>query len=205
MLAEELKNEQGKKIVKAKPFFTVINGIGHVTPTIIRKKYPPIIFDVSQNKPNAKYNGEILEKEELFIQEMNTLGNMAGDAGRLDEALGCYNKGLAINPKHSWLLTAKGITLKDFGMLDEALEIFDKVEKLYPNTAGPLHNKGLTLALMGKQEEALDYLKKAIEKEKDGKELAEIKQNLEDVVRWGKDFVKRRKNIEDMKEEFHHY
>ena len=82
---------------------------------------------------------------------MNIAGDIAGivaegrqlqRAQRLDEALACFTKALALDPDHLEALGNRGSVLGALRRYDEALRDYDRALALSPNHAMLLYNRG---------------------------------------------------------------
>jgi tetratricopeptide (TPR) repeat protein len=74
---------------------------------------------------------------------------------RFDEALGSYDRALALRPDHFPALTNRGVTLHELRRFDEALASYDRALAIRPDYAEALFNRGITLQELGRFEEAL--------------------------------------------------
>ncbi|MEN6628026.1 MAG: tetratricopeptide repeat protein, partial [Sulfuricella sp.] len=92
----------------------------------------------------------------------NNLGTTFNEQGKLDEAVACYRKALALNPDFAGSHYNLGITLKAQNKLDKALTCFKKTIVLQPNLAEAHNNLGITLHDLGKFEDAVVYFQNAI-------------------------------------------
>jgi predicted O-linked N-acetylglucosamine transferase (SPINDLY family) len=83
------------------------------------------------------------------------MGNVLKDQGRLDDALGAYERALALKPDHADALNNMGNTLKDQGRLDDALGAYERALALKPDYADFHYNMGNTLKEKGRLDDAL--------------------------------------------------
>jgi protein O-GlcNAc transferase len=89
-------------------------------------------------------------------------GKLLGEAGRLEDALACYDKCLEIMPRFADALNNRGVILAQLGRHDEALAAFDKCLAIAPNAPDTLHNRGNLLAKLERYNEALASYDKCI-------------------------------------------
>jgi tetratricopeptide (TPR) repeat protein len=74
---------------------------------------------------------------------------------RFDEAIGCYQKALEINPNFAEAHNNLGTTLNSQGRLDEAIGCFQKALKINPYFAEAHNNLGTALYSQGRLDEAI--------------------------------------------------
>lgn len=82
-------------------------------------------------------------------------GNALRKAGRVQEAMACYDKSETLDPDSASLLMGRGAALWDMARLDEALVCYDRALALNPGDFNVLINMGTTLWSIGRVEEAL--------------------------------------------------
>jgi tetratricopeptide (TPR) repeat protein len=82
--------------------------------------------------------------------------------GKIHEALACYDRALAANPKNDAILTNKAIALISLGRYDESLACSQKVIAINPYGAGVWINKGIALEKLGRLPEAAEALEQAV-------------------------------------------
>ncbi|HQB60209.1 MAG TPA: tetratricopeptide repeat protein, partial [Spirochaetota bacterium] len=63
---------------------------------------------------------------------------------KYDEAIGCYNKAIEIDPNDAYAYNKKGNTLSYLNLYDEAIVCYDKALEIDPNCPDALLNKYLT-------------------------------------------------------------
>ena len=83
------------------------------------------------------------------------LGAGFNSQGRFDEAMGCFQKALAINPNFAEAYNNLGTTLNSQGRFDEAIGCFQKALAINPNFAEAHNNLGTALYLKGRLDEAI--------------------------------------------------
>jgi protein O-GlcNAc transferase len=89
-------------------------------------------------------------------------GNALKDLRRLDEALSCYNKAVALKSNLVDAHSNRSIVLYYLGRLDEALASYDRTIALKPDHAEACNNRGIVLLDLNRPEEALISCEKAI-------------------------------------------
>jgi len=104
------------------------------------------------------------KNEELTGADWNDKGIAFDSLGKPQEALACYNKALAINPKLPGAWNNKGIALVNLGKPQEACGCFDQALEIYPKSDDVWNNKGLALLALKKFPEALECFNKVLEK-----------------------------------------
>jgi len=82
--------------------------------------------------------------------------------GKLQEAIGCYDKLLEINPRDDKTWNNKGNALDTLGKHQEAIECYDKSLEINPRDAAAWCNKGDALDTLGKHQEAIGCYDKAL-------------------------------------------
>ena len=82
--------------------------------------------------------------------------------GRHTEAIDCFDKALAIDPKNRDAWSNKGIALDTLGRFDEAIDCYDMALAIEPKAAAVWLNKGFPLGKLGRYEEAIGCYDKAL-------------------------------------------
>ena len=83
-----------------------------------------------------------------------TRGVSLAGLGRHEEALECYDKALAVDPRLADAWRSKGDSLGDLGRHEEAIECFDEALAIDPGLVAAWYYKGESLYLLGRPEEA---------------------------------------------------
>ena len=83
------------------------------------------------------------------------MGNALKGQGKLEEAIGAYNKALSIKPDSADAYYNMGIALQDQGKPEEAIDAYTKALSIKPDSAGAYNNMGIALQDQGKPEEAI--------------------------------------------------
>jgi tetratricopeptide (TPR) repeat protein len=95
------------------------------------------------------------EARELFER-----GYEAQEAGRLDEAIECYRRSLALHPSaeaHTFI----GWALAQQGKHGEAIEACHEAIAVDPTFGNPYNDIGAYLIELGREDEAIDWLERA--------------------------------------------
>ncbi|MEN6630374.1 MAG: tetratricopeptide repeat protein, partial [Sulfuricella sp.] len=92
----------------------------------------------------------------------NNLGTTFNEQGKLDEAVACYRKALALNPDFAGSHYNLGITLKIQGRLDEAITCCRKALALKPGFPEAYNQMGIALNEQGKFDEAASCYRQAL-------------------------------------------
>jgi tetratricopeptide (TPR) repeat protein len=100
----------------------------------------------------------------------NNLGNALCDHGRLDEAVACYRRALALNGEFAEAHNNLGNALLDLGRLDEAVDSYRRTLELKPGYAEAHGNLGNALRGLGRLDEAVASYRRAVELSADGSE-----------------------------------
>ena len=83
--------------------------------------------------------------------------------GQYNEAIECYDKALAIDPKSADTWYNKGLAFNELGKYHEAIECYDKALAINGKDAYTWYNKGLTLSNLGSYDEAIKCYDKALQ------------------------------------------
>lgn len=92
-----------------------------------------------------------------------TLGVLLADDNRLDEAVGSYQKALALNPKHAATYNNLGLAYFHQGRLPEAEHALREAERLAPHLSETANNLGVLFLRRGEKEKARTQFRRAIE------------------------------------------
>jgi serine/threonine protein kinase len=93
----------------------------------------------------------------------NNKGGSLNELGRYEEAIGCCDKALEIDPRNAGAWGNKGNALGALGRHEEAIGCYDKVLEIDPRDALAWYNKGNALYALGRHEEAIACYDKALE------------------------------------------
>jgi Flp pilus assembly protein TadD len=92
----------------------------------------------------------------------NNLGCALAGKGQVDEAIACWRKAIALDPKYAMPHTNLGLALYGNGQVDEAIACVQKAIALDPKNAIAHTTLGISLYVNGQVDEAIASLKKAI-------------------------------------------
>ena len=95
------------------------------------------------------------------IQHFNQ-GIALANANRLEEAIACYQKAIALNPTFAVALYNQGTSLQALMRLDEAADVYRKVLALDPQFFEAHGNLGMVLQLQGRLDEAIASYRKTL-------------------------------------------
>jgi tetratricopeptide (TPR) repeat protein len=101
--------------------------------------------------------------------------------GRYDEALADLNRSLELRPDNPIALHNRGFAYSGLGRYDEALADFNRSLELRPDDPGTLYNLACLFSLWGKPNDALAYLEKAVEKDKEYRELSKTDEDFNNI------------------------
>ena len=112
-----------------------------------------VFFLISLIEPgDARSQGEEIISDDVVA--LKNKGDALYDLGQYQEAIGYYDKVLAIDPNDVYALINKGSALDDLGQYEQAIEYYDKVLAIDPNNVDSLNNKGEALDELGRHQEA---------------------------------------------------
>ena len=94
-------------------------------------------LSVSGQEVNATQSNETDEARKLYDE-----GDAFLKLKKFNEAIGLFDKSLAINPNDTDVLNDKGVTLAKLDKFNEAIGLFDKSLAINPNNAKTLSEKG---------------------------------------------------------------
>ncbi len=109
----------------------------------------------------------ILEKNPACWMACNNLGTIMLDNGRVDEALGWFNRSLDINPDNAESITNLGNALTQLGRTDEAIARYQDAVNLNPRDFDALNGLGVVSMKAGKTDESIAWYRKALELNED--------------------------------------
>jgi tetratricopeptide (TPR) repeat protein len=120
------------------------------------------------NRARLYANGERLWRDDIAKQPgswlaWNNLGDLCFRAGRRDEALDCFKRSLALNPKYPITWHNLGRLTALLGDSDEAMFDYSRAIDLKPDFASAYNGRGNVLYHAGKYGPALKDYDKAIE------------------------------------------
>jgi serine/threonine protein kinase/Tfp pilus assembly protein PilF len=111
-----------------------------------------------------KQTGETFSQPtgEETVAYWNDRGGSLGALGKFAEAIGCFDKALAIDPKDAMAWSNKGAVLVQLERWEEAAACFDKALSNDPRLALAWHNKASVLIELGRGDEAMACFNKAL-------------------------------------------
>jgi tetratricopeptide (TPR) repeat protein len=98
----------------------------------------------------------------LTAKEWCDKGDALAKSGREEEALQCFDKALAIDPKDAKAWALKGATLGMLSRHQEALQCLDKALELDPRDVDAWNYRGAALDMLDRHQEALQCFDKAL-------------------------------------------
>jgi serine/threonine protein kinase len=102
---------------------------------------------------------QVAEKTAAF---WNNKGGSLAALDRHEEAIGCYDQALAIDPRHAAAWSNKGVSLAALGRREEAIGCYNQALAINPRDAAAWSNKGNSLAALGRHEEAIGCYDQAL-------------------------------------------
>ncbi|HEY1683678.1 MAG TPA: tetratricopeptide repeat-containing glycosyltransferase family protein [Tepidisphaeraceae bacterium] len=120
----------------------------------------------------------------------NDRGNTLCDEFRFGEAIGEYERAIALSPDFAEAYSNMGTALRDCGRIEEAIAAHQHALQLRPNLAEAMNNLAIALRDTGQWEKALQCCRRAIEMKPDYAEahanlgviLAEMEQSEEAIA-----------------------
>lgn len=97
----------------------------------------------------------------IEIQHFNQ-GIALANANRLEDAIACYQKAIALNPTFAVAIYNLGTSLQALMRLDEAVDAYQKVLALDPSFFEAHGNLGMVFQLQGKLDEAITSYRKTL-------------------------------------------
>lgn len=124
------------------------------------------LYGVLQFQRGAADDAESLLRRSIAIESgvraLSDLGAIAGERGRLDEALEHFAAALRAEPGDVQTLVRRGNTLLALRRHDDALASFDRALAVSPLVLDALCNRGSALRALGRFDEALDTYDRAL-------------------------------------------
>ena len=146
---------------------TLLAEAGELSITIGLAAYPTINYSRRESVANAEKalgHGEFFGPGTITVFDAVSL-NISGDrlyqAGRIDDAINEFKKGLRIDPTNANLHNSLGVCHGVLNDHESALAAFDNAAWLAPEDVMATYNKGYILLLKGQREAALDCFLKA--------------------------------------------
>ncbi|MCA8094055.1 tetratricopeptide repeat protein [Burkholderia anthina] len=124
------------------------------------------LYGVLQFQRGAADAAEALLRQSIAIEPgtraLSDLGAIAGERGRIDEALEHFAAALRATPDDVQTLVRRGNTLIGLRRYDDALASFDRALAASPLVLDALCNRGSALRALGRFDEALDTYDRAL-------------------------------------------
>jgi tetratricopeptide (TPR) repeat protein len=124
----------------------------------IARELTTLYRDLTGGDPIIEVSGQVLAAHELMDKAYSLT-----ELGRLDEALGAYDRALAMQPENAWAWARKGRALRLLRRYEDALACYDTSLKLEPRYAWAWKGRGMVLERMERLPEALDCHRAAAE------------------------------------------
>jgi tetratricopeptide (TPR) repeat protein len=118
---------------------------------------------MAQNYAFSQIQNNMTDK--ASVENVETLLNKGiglQSLGKYQEAIGYYDRALAVEPNNLIALNKKGQALVGLGRYQEAISSFDKALSIEPNYVDALFRKGAVLSVLEKYQEAISYYDKAL-------------------------------------------
>jgi protein O-GlcNAc transferase len=96
-------------------------------------------------------------------QYIFNMGNEYKRQGKLDDAIDCYKKVIALTPKFAGAYHNLGNVLREKGRIDEAMACYRKAIELAPDVAVTYNNLGNVLQEKGQVDDSIEFYKKALQ------------------------------------------
>ena len=105
---------------------------------------------------------EVPQVEQKTAGFWNNKGVSLAALGPHQEAIGCYDQALTIDPRDAAAWNNKGAALAELGRRDEAINCYDQALAIDPRYATAWDNKGNVLDALGRREEAIGCYDRAL-------------------------------------------
>jgi tetratricopeptide (TPR) repeat protein len=109
------------------------------------------------------------------------LGNLYKKKGKLDEAIGEYEKALSIQPDLTDAIDMLALVYMTRGEYEKAVSLFERVGELQPDNAGAYYNIACVYAIQNRVDESIDWLEKAIKRGYQNWDLIKNDKDLENI------------------------
>ena len=187
MLSSLIAITAGQMIVAPRPSQAISLDIPqpHISPSLApdQSKYDPNDKRLrdAYNLLQSGLNATSVEREEAIWTEIITKygegtepwipdivgraygnrGNAKSRQGRMEEAIGDYNKSISICPWSVDPVLNRGVVLENLGLFEEAIRDYKAVLDVNPSDPSAWNNWGNATAGLGRYEEAIGYYEKA--------------------------------------------
>ncbi len=145
---------------------------------------PPRIGETPPPTPPRSGEGrhDTAEQQAAYY---NNMGTSLHGQRRVEEAIACFQKVIALKPDFYGVYNNLGLAYKDIGKYNESLECFQKVIQADPRYTKAYYNMGNLFQSRGMLNEAIQCYQKAVEIEPDyGKALVNLFHRLRYICAW---------------------
>jgi protein O-mannosyl-transferase len=117
---------------------------------------------------NRDYRSEFVLWQDTVVKcpnnprAYNGLGLALWQAGRVQEAIGCYEQALRIKPNFAEAHNSFGNALLQLGKVQDAMGHYEQALRIKPNFAEAHYNLGGTLVRLGRVQEAIGHWEQAV-------------------------------------------
>jgi protein O-GlcNAc transferase len=105
---------------------------------------------------------QIVSAKSDFFDALHVLAVVQSAQGKGAQALGNFDRALALRPNDADALNSRGIALYRMGKLDEALASYDRALAAHPNHADTFNNRAVALRVLGRFDQALASYDRAL-------------------------------------------
>jgi tetratricopeptide (TPR) repeat protein len=132
------------------------------------------------SRPAGALRGEATATDAVAAAHHAGLGRLHAQQGRLEQAIGCFRRAIALKPDLPEAHNDLGVALREQGRLDEAVTCFRRALDLAPDIPQVHFNLSNALAYQGRPDEAAAGYRRAIELRPD---YADAHNNLGNLLR----------------------
>lgn len=125
----------------------------------LSQPYKPAIEPTSTYTTPYSTQGTVQEAPE----ELYNMGIKLARSKRYNEAIGYYDRALALSPKDPGIWCNKGDALMRLRHYEKAIECYDMALAIFPKSVTAWDNKGTSFYNLGRYEEAIECYNKALE------------------------------------------
>ncbi len=105
---------------------------------------------------------DCVKKSPNSTRSHNNIGIALAQEGRINEAIGHYNRAIHIDPNHEKAYYNLGNALISQGNMEEAIDHFLKALRIKPNLGGVHNNLGVALFIKENTDKAIEHFKEAL-------------------------------------------
>ncbi len=155
------------------------------------------LLAIQQNRfeEAIKHLGSALKTNKIQPGTLLNLAVAFRRLGRLNDALACYDRVLALKPDYVEAHNNRGNALKDLGRPEEALASFDRAIALEPDHAEAHCNRGMALQELKRMDEALESYNLAFDLNPDLDFLSGIRLHAKTILCDWSDFERQLKEL----------